>query len=68
MSQFVTEARIEKGRLELFNIPFSDATEVKVFVIPKVDLSRMSFLEARKLTGSIKGNLADSISRERDDR
>ena len=68
MSQFVTEARIEKGRLELFNIPFSDATEVKVFVIPKADLSRLSFLEARNLTRSIKANLADSISRERDDR
>ena len=68
MSQFVTEARIEEGRLELFNIPFSDATEVKVFVIPKADPSRMSFLEARKLTSSIKGNLAASISRERNDR
>jgi hypothetical protein len=39
MSQFITEARIEKGRLELFNIPFSDATEVKVFVIPKANRS-----------------------------
>jgi hypothetical protein len=68
MIQFVTDARVEKGRLELFNIPFSDATEVKVFVIPKANLSRMSFFEARKLTGYIKGNLADSISRARDDR
>ncbi len=68
MSQFVTEARIEGGRLELLNIPFSDATEVKVFVIPKVELSKMSFLEVRKLTGSLKGNLADSISRERNER
>ena len=68
MSQFVTEARIAGGRLELFNIPFSDATEVKVFVIPKVELSKMSFLEVRKLTTSIKGNLAYSIRRERDDR
>ena len=68
MSQFVAEARIERGRLELFNIPFSDDTEVKVFVIPKLELSKMSFLEVRKLTASIKGNLAASISRERDDR
>lgn len=68
MSQFVTEARVERGRLELFNIPFSDDTEVKVFVVPKVDLSKMSFLEARKLTSSIKGNLADSIRRERNAR
>jgi hypothetical protein len=68
MSQFVTEARIAEGRLELLNIPFSDATEVKVFVIPKADLSRMSFFEARRLTGLIKGNLADSVNRERNDR
>ena len=68
MSQFVTEARVEGGRLELFNVPFSDATEVKVFVIPKVELSKMSFLEVQKLTSSIKGNLADSMRRERDAR
>lgn len=68
MSQFAIEARVEGGRLELFNIPFSDATAVKIFVIPKVELSKMSFLEARKLTNSIKGNLADSIRRERDER
>lgn len=68
MSQFVTEARIQGGRLELSNVPFSDATEVKIFVIPKVELSKMSFGEVRKLTSSIKGNLADSIRRERDAR
>ncbi len=68
MSQFVTEARVERGRLELFNIPFSDDTEVKVFVVPKVDLSKMSFLEIRKLTSPIKGSLADSIRRERNER
>ncbi len=49
MSQFITEARIARGRLELSNMPFSDDTEVKVFVIPKVDLARVSFLAARKL-------------------
>lgn len=68
MSQFITEARIEGGRLELRNIPFSDATEVKVFVIPKVRLSQMSFLEVQKMTSSIKGNLADSVNRERNAR
>jgi hypothetical protein len=69
MSQFIAEARIEGGRLELFNVPFSDATEVKVFVIPKVALSKMSFLAVqKKMTSSIKGNLSDSISRERNAR
>lgn len=65
MNQFAAETRIAGGRLELCNLPFSDATEVKVFVIPKADLSKMSFLEVRKLTSSIKGNLADSVNRDR---
>jgi len=68
MSQFVVEARVEGGRLELSDIPFPDATEVKVFVIPKVDLSKMSFPEVQKLTRSIKGNLADTIRSERNAR
>lgn len=63
MSQFIVEARIEGGRLEVLNIPFSDATEVKVFVIPKAQLSKMAFLQVRKLTSSIKGKLAHSIRR-----
>ncbi len=65
MSQFITEARVARGRLKLSNVPFSDDTEVKVFVIPKVDLARASFLTAQKLTRGIKGNLSDSIRRGR---
>jgi len=65
MNRFVADARIEGGRLELFNLPFSEATEVKVFVIPKADLAKMSFLQVQKLTRSIKGNLSDSIKNER---
>ncbi len=68
MNQFVAETRIAGGRLELINLPFSDATEVKVYVIPKADLGKMSFLEARKLTNSIKGNLSDSVNRDRNER
>jgi len=49
MNQFVVEARIKDGRLELFNLPFSEATEVKVFVIPKADLAKMSFLQVQNL-------------------
>jgi hypothetical protein len=68
MNQFVAETRIAGGRLELFNLPFSDATEVKVYVIPKADLAKMSFVKARALTSSIKGNLSDSITRDRAER
>ena len=68
MSQFIVETRIAKGRLELRNVPFPDDTEVKVFVIPKFDLSRASFHAAQKLTRGIKGNLSDSIRRDRNER
>lgn len=52
MRQFVIETRVKKGHLELNNVPFSDETEVKIVVIPKVNLTKMSFPEIRKLTES----------------
>ncbi len=63
--QFVIETRVKEGHVELNNIPFSDETEVKVIVIPKVNLAKMSFPEIRELTKSIKGNLAGDIDVER---
>lgn len=68
MSQFVFETHVAGGRLELSNLPFSDATAVKVYVIPKADLAKMSFAKARELTSSIKGNLSNSINRDRTER
>ena len=68
MSQYVTETTLKHGHLELENLPFKDDTKVKVIVIPKVDFSQFSFLEARELTKNIKGNLSDDIIRERDER
>ena len=38
MLQSITEARIKGGCLEIVDLPFSDAKEVKVFVLPKVQL------------------------------
>jgi len=43
MEQFVTETSISNGRLELNNIPFSNNVAVKIIIIPKVDLSSMSW-------------------------
>jgi len=47
-------------------IPFKDNTKVKVVLIPKVELSQMSFEKAQELTRKIKGNLSNGISKERD--
>ena len=68
MSQIIVDTRVTKGNLKLPNIPLEDNTEVKVIVIPKAKLSKMSFKKTRKLTKSIKGNLSDDILSERNER
>mgnify|MGYP005726075265 CR=1 FL=1 len=65
MNQFVVDTRIIKGHLEINDIPFSDNMEVKVIVIPKIKLEKMSFKKVQKLTKSIKGNLSDDVIDER---
>lgn len=68
MSQFVAETAIMNGHLELHNLPFADNMAVKVIVIPKVDLSQMSFPRIWETTSAIQGNLADDVVHERDER
>ena len=68
MSQFVADTSITNGHLELHDIPFANNMPVKVIVIPKADLSQMSFPQIWERTQSIKGNLADDIAQERDER
>ena len=65
MSQIVLDSRITNGLLNLKNIPLDDNTEVKVIVIPKINLSKMSFENSQKITGRIKGNLSDDVIAER---
>ncbi len=48
-----------------YNIPFANDTEVKVVVIPKVNVEKMSFAKIQALTQPISGNLSDEIIRER---
>lgn len=68
MSQFIVETRVKSGHIEVDNIPFSDETDVRIIVIPKVDLTKMSFPKIRNLTKSIKGNISDDIEAERNER
>lgn len=68
MSQFVAETSIMNGRLELHNIPFDNNMHVKVIVIPKAELSQMSFSQAWEHTQAIRGNLAHDVNGERDER
>ena len=68
MSQFVTETSIADGHLELNNIPFANNVPVKVIIIPKINLSNMSFPEIWKTTKTIHGKLSADIAQERDER
>lgn len=68
MNQFVAETSVSNGHLELHNIPFANNMHVKVIVIPKAELSQMSFPHIWETAQSIRGNLADDITQERDER
>ncbi len=65
MSQLTIETRVKHGQLLINNIPFADETDVKVIVIPKVNVKQMSFAQIQALTKPIKGNLSDDIIQER---
>ena len=68
MSRFITDSKIINGHLEIDNIPLPNNSEVKVFVISKMELSEMSFSKVQKLTDNIPGNLSDDINAERGER
>lgn len=65
MSQYITESKIENGELILHNIPIPNNTDVKVIVIPKVDVDKLLYNKAAELTKSIKGNMSDDIVNDR---
>ena len=65
MSPYIVDARINDGQLKLQNIPINNDTEVKVIVIPKVNLYQMSFQAVQELTKPIKGSLSDDLNSER---
>jgi len=67
MNQYIIDARIKNGYLSIGNLPFKDETDVKVIVMPKVNLNELSFLKIRELTKTIKENLSDSIISEREE-
>jgi predicted DNA-binding antitoxin AbrB/MazE fold protein len=68
MAQFFAETSIKNGGITLRKIPLKENTKVQVVLIPKADLSSMSFATARKLTKKIKGNLSEDIIAERNKR
>ena len=68
MTPYAIDTHLSNGHLELNNIPFPDNIEVRVYVVPKVKLSDMSYKKIRTLTKPIKGNISDYVDKERDER
>ena len=67
MEQYIVDARIKNGYLSIGDLPFKEETDVKVIVMPKVKFNDLSFLKVRDLTKSIKDNISDEISTEREE-
>lgn len=67
MNQYVVDAIIKDGYLSIKDLPFKEQTDVKVIVIPKINFRELSFLRIRELTKSIKGNISDDVSSEREE-
>ncbi len=65
MSQYVIDTSVRRGNLILRKLPFSEDTDVRVVIIPKVEWNKLSFLQVRELTKNISGNLAADIEFER---
>ncbi len=65
MSQYITETKIREGGVELHNIPIPNDTDVKVIIIPKVDIDKLLYTKAAELTKSIRGNMSDEIVNDR---
>lgn len=68
MENLIIETRIQQGGLTLHNLPLKDDTPVKVVIIPRTDLRRLSFLKTRALLQDIRGSLSDDVLAERADR
>lgn len=66
MSQYTTETRIKEGNLKLSNIPIANDTDVKVIIIPKIDLEKLNLNKVSNLLKSITGNLAEDVQKCRD--
>ncbi len=65
MTQYITETKVEKGTINLSDIPIKNNTDVKVIIIPKVELDKLLSDKAIYLSKDIKGNLSDEIIRDR---
>jgi hypothetical protein len=68
MNQVIIETKIQDGKIALSNLPLSDDTEVRVIVIPKINLEKMGFLKSLEYTREIKGNLSEDVVKERGER
>lgn len=65
MENLIIETRIHQGGVMLRNLPLKEDTPIKVVIIPRTDLRRLSFRQTRVLLQDIRGNLSDDVAEER---
>lgn len=65
MKQYTVETKIKEGNIEISNIPIADNTDVKVIIIPKIDMEKLNAEKISNLVKSIKGNMSDDIINSR---
>ena len=68
MKPYITRARVHNGHVSVENVPVADESEVEVIIVPKTNISQMSFGQVQELTAEAKGSLAKDISKEREAR
>ncbi|KOR33066.1 hypothetical protein TI05_03325 [Achromatium sp. WMS3] len=65
MENIILDTKIQHGKVILHDVPLEDDTPIKVIVIPKTNLQRLSFQKTRILLQDVPGNLADDVRKER---
>jgi hypothetical protein len=68
MKPYITRAGVHNGHVSVENVPVADESEVEVIIVPKTNISQMSFGQVQELTAEAKGSLARDISKEREAR
>ncbi len=65
MENLIIETCVHQGGVTLHDLPLKDNTPVKIIIIPRTHLQRLSFRQTRVLLQDIQGDLSDDVAEER---
>lgn len=71
MSTYTQQVHVHDGRITLENLPFAEDTQLTVLLIPTslpvFQPNITGWMEARRLTASISGSLAEDVIHDREE-